>query len=50
MLLRHCVASTKPKFGLDRSQGSVSIGEGEGELGRRVIAGQGAARIAWRRT
>jgi len=36
MLPRFCVASTKPEFALDRSQGWGSLGEGEGGLRRRV--------------
>jgi len=40
MLLCFCVATTKPESALVRSQGWGSLGEGEGGLWRRVIAGQ----------
>jgi hypothetical protein len=40
MLPRFWVASTKPEGALVRSQGSVSLGKDEGELWRRMIAGQ----------
>jgi hypothetical protein len=40
MLPRFWVASTKPEAALVRSQGLFSVGEDEGALWRRVIAGQ----------
>ena len=50
MLPRFWVASTKPEVALRRGKAGRILGEEEGGLWRRVIAGQKLACIAWRGT